>query len=244
MADGDQVVRGSRSAGDVVVGFLRSSVGAKVVMGLTGLGLWGFVLAHMLGNLQIFQGAEAINSYGAMLQGSLHGAGVWILRAGLLGITVAHISFGIRLAALNRAARPVAYKMKKDMRTSPMARTMTWTGIILLVFIVFHLLHFTVGVVQPHAFVDETVDGKTRHDVFHMVVMGFKEPWIVAIYVVGQALLLSHLTHGTASLWQSLGFSHPVWSPALKVIGRGIAALIFAANIAIPLAILLFWKVS
>ena len=243
MADGDQVVRGSRSALEVVGAFLRSSVGAKIVMALTGLGLWGFVLAHMLGNLQIFQGADAINSYGAFLQGSLHGAGVWILRAGLLAITVAHIFFGLRLASLNRAARPVEYKNRKDMRTSPMARTMTWTGLLVLFFIVFHLLHFTTGTIFPSLFdVHETVDGEQRHDVFQMVVAAFKIPWVVAVYVVGQGILLSHLTHGTASLWQSLGLSHRVWSPALSVIGRATAAVIFAGNVAIPLAILLFWK--
>ncbi|MDP2343403.1 MAG: succinate dehydrogenase cytochrome b subunit [Deltaproteobacteria bacterium] len=243
MADGDQVVRKARSAIEVAGDFLRSSVGAKVVMGLTGIGLWGFVIAHMLGNLQVFQGPDAINSYGATLQGSLHGVGVWILRSGLLAITVAHIFFGLRLAALNRAARPIEYKMRKDMRTTPMARTMTWTGLLILGFIVFHILHFTTGTILPDLFnVHETVDGEQRHDVYKMVVAAFQIPWVVAVYVIGQGILLAHLTHGTANLWQSLGLSHLVWSPALKVIGRATAAVIFAGNIAIPLAILLFWK--
>ena len=243
MSDSDQVVRTAASPIEVLGGFLRSSVGAKVVMGLTGLGLWGFVLTHMLGNLQIFQGADAINSYGAFLQGSLHGAGVWILRSGMIVMTVCHIFLGVRLAALNKAARPVEYKMKKDMRTSPMARTMTWSGLIILAFIVFHLLHFTTGNVLPNLFnVHETVDGTARHDVFKMVVAAFHIPWVVAVYVVGQGVLLSHLVHGTASLWQSLGISHRVWSPALVVMGRAAAVVIFAGNIGIPLAILLFWK--
>ena len=243
MADGERIARGALPASKVLADFVGSSVGAKVLMALTGVVLWGFLIGHLVGNLQVFQGAAAINAYGDFLQNSLHGAGVWILRAGLLAITVLHVVFGVKLAALNRAARPIEYKMKKDMRTSPMARTMTYTGLVILGFVVFHLLHFTTGTVLPDLYnVHETVDGKVRHDVFQMVVAAFKIPWVVAIYVIGQGVLLSHLTHGTASLWQSIGFSHPVWSPALKVISRATAAIIFAGNIGIPLAILLFWK--
>ncbi len=243
MSESDVVVRETKSPVEVVVDFLKSSVGAKVVMGLTGLGLWGFVIAHLLGNLQIFQGADAINSYAYGLQNLLHGAGVWIVRAGLLGITVVHIGFGLRLAAMNRAARPVAYRVRKNRTTNLSSLTMATSGLLLLAFIVFHLLHFTTGNVLPSLYdVYETADGVRRHDVFAMVVAAFQIPWVVAVYVIGQIILLSHLTHGTVSLWQSFGWHHPVWSPALKVIGRGLAVLIFAGNIGIPLAILLFWK--
>jgi succinate dehydrogenase / fumarate reductase cytochrome b subunit len=244
MSDSDVVIKKTKTPLQVLVDFLGSSVGAKVVMGVTGLGLWGFVLTHMLGNLQIFQGSEAINAYGHFLQhGLLHGAGVWILRAGLLVLFVSHIAFGMRLAALNRAARPVAYKKKKLMRTNFASMSMAATGLVILAFFVFHILHFTTGNVLSDLFNQhEVVDGVRRHDVFKMIVGAFKIPWVVAVYVVGQVVLLSHLTHGTVSLWQSIGWHHPVWTPALKVIGRALAVCIFAGNIGIPLAILLVWR--
>lgn len=236
MSDSDVVVKQTKSPIEVVAEFLGSSVGAKVVMAVTGLGLWGFVLAHMLGNLQVFQGPEPLNAYGEFLQHELlHGAGVWILRAGLLLITALHIFFGLRLAAKNRAARPVPYAKKKLMRTNMMSMSMALTGLIVLGFIVFHILHYTVGVVVPADF--DVHDAKGRHDVFEMVWRGFHTPWIVAVYVIGQIVVLSHLTHGTVSLWQSIGWHHPVWSPALKVIGRALAVAIFAGNLGIVFAV-------
>ncbi len=239
MSDGDQVVRKVRSPVEVTLMFLKSTVGAKVVMGLTGLALWGFVLGHVLGNLQVFQGAEPLNAYAEFLHSLAHGAGIWVVRAVMLVIVVSHIFFGMRLARLNRTARGVGYRVKKSRRTNITSMTMAISGLLILAFIVFHLLHFTGGVIQPE-FIQ--LDAKGRPDVFSMVVSGFKTPWIVVVYVVGQTLLLSHLVHGTVSLWQSLGIHHGVWTPALKVIGRGLAAFIVAGNIAIPLAIFFFWK--
>jgi succinate dehydrogenase / fumarate reductase cytochrome b subunit len=242
MSDGDQVVRKVPSPIEVLTTFLKSSVGAKVVMGITGLVLWGFVLGHVLGNLQVFQGAEPLNAYGAFLHGLAHGAGIWAVRAVMITVVVAHIFFGIRLARLNRAARPVGYRVQKSRRTNLASMTMAVSGLLILGFIVFHLLHFTVGSIQPEFYhVDMRPNANGRHDVFDMVVNGFKTPWIVAVYVVGQAVLLSHLIHGTVSLWQSLGLHHNVWTPAMKVIGRGLAVFIVGANIAIPVAIFFFW---
>ena len=239
MSDGDQVIRKVRSPLEVTLLFLKSTVGAKVVMGLTGLGLWGFVLGHIVGNLQIFQGAEPINAYGELLHTLGHGAVLWVVRAIMIAGVSAHIFFGLRLARMNRAARGVGYRAMKSRRTNITSMTMAISGLLILAFIVFHLLHFTVGVIQPEFY---AADAQGRHNIYDMVVNGFKTPWVVAVYVVGQVLLLSHLVHGTVSLWQSLGFHHGVWSPALKVIGRGLAAFIVAGNIAIPLAIFFFWK--
>jgi succinate dehydrogenase / fumarate reductase cytochrome b subunit len=239
MSEGERVVRGAQSPVEVTLGFLRSSVGAKVIMALTGLVLWGFVIGHLVGNLQVFQGPEPLNAYGEMLHTLGHGAAIWIVRAVLLVVVVSHIFFGLRLARLNRAARgPVGYRMKKPMRTNAAALTMAASGILILAFIVFHLFHFTIGGITALP----PLDDKNRTDVFTMVFTAFKTPWIVVVYVVGQSLLLSHLMHGTVSLWQSLGLHHPVWTPALKVIGRTLGILIFAGNIGIPLAIFLFWK--
>lgn len=239
MSDGDQIARKVRSPFEVTLLFLKSSVGAKVVMGLTGLALWAFVLGHIVGNLQIFQGAEPLNAYGEFLKSLAHGAGIWVIRAGLLAVVVSHIFFGIRLARMNRMARSVGYRVMKSRRTNVASLTMAISGLLILGFVIFHLLHFTVGVIQPDYF---HADAQGRHDIYDMVVKGFKTPWVVVVYVVGQIVLLSHLIHGTVSLWQSLGIHHKVWTPALKVIGRGLAAFIVAGNIAIPLAIFFFWK--
>ena len=239
MSEGEIVSRGAKSPIEVALLFVNSSVGAKVIMALTGLALWGFVLGHMLGNLQVFQGAEPLNAYAEMLHSLGHGAGLWAVRAVMLTVVVSHILFGLRLARFNRQARGVQYRVKKQSRTNMASLTMAVSGLLILAFIVFHLAHFTGGVVQPEFYAR---DSQGRHDVFNMVVNGFKTPWIVAIYVVGQTLLLSHLVHGTVSLWQSLGIHHGVWTPALKVIGRGLAIFIVAGNIAMPLAIFLFWK--
>jgi succinate dehydrogenase / fumarate reductase cytochrome b subunit len=239
MSEGERIVRGARSPLEVALDFLRSSVGAKVIMALSGLVLWGFVIGHLVGNLQVFQGAEPINAYGEMLHTLGHGAALWVVRAVLLVVVASHIFFGLRLASANRAARgAVGYRLKKPLRTNAAALTMAVSGVVILGFIVFHLFHFTIGgiVALPPP------DNKGRVDIFNMVFQAFKTPWIVLVYVVGQTVLLSHLMHGTVSLWQSLGFFHPVWSKGLAIAGRGLAALIFAGNIGIPLAIFLFWK--
>jgi len=221
--------------------FLASSVGAKVIMGLTGLVLWGFVLGHMVGNLQLFQSdaPEALAAYAEFLHTLGHGVALWGVRAVLLTVIGAHIFFGLRLARMNLVARGTEYRARKNRRTNLASLTMAVSGLVILFFIVFHLLHFTGGVIQPEHY---HPDAQGRHDVYRMVVAGFKTPWIVAIYVIGQALLLSHLVHGTVSLWQSLGVHHGVWTPALKIGGRALAIFIVAGNIAMPLAVFLFFK--
>jgi succinate dehydrogenase / fumarate reductase, cytochrome b subunit len=218
--------------------FLLSSVGAKVVMSISGALLWGFIIVHLLGNLQVFQGADVLNEYGVKLR-SL-GPLFWIARIGIYVLFAVHIFYGLRLAALNKKARgPEGYRQKKPLRTTPMALTMASSGLIILLFFGFHIAHFTLGVVSPDT--SNAIDAVGRHDVFHMVVAEFKKPAIVVIYLIGQTVLLAHLIHGTYSLFQSLGLHHRVWSPVVKVAGRAIAALIFIGNIAIPLSIL-FWN--
>jgi succinate dehydrogenase / fumarate reductase, cytochrome b subunit len=241
MAEGERVIRGAPPATSVLLGFLRSSVGAKVIMALTGFGLWGFVIAHLVGNLQIFQGPEPINAYGVWLRDIGHGAFVWTLRAGLVALFALHIAMGVRLAALNRAARPISYRHRKNLRTNITATTMLSTGALLLVFVFFHLAHTTWGWVLPSFFTSTTLeDGRPAHDIFSMMHRGFHEPWLVVVYLAGQIVLLSHLIHGTRSLWQSLGIHHLVWTPVLSIAGRSIAALIVILNISMP--IYLYWK--
>lgn len=231
----------------------RSSLGRKFLMALTGLGLTLFVIAHMLGNLQVFAGRDALNSYAAALK---HMPGLlWTARIGLLVIFVLHIAYGINLALANREARPVMYHFKRFREATLASRTMIWTGLVILAFVLFHLAHYTFGIVQKVPVID--ADGKVvgyesplkledvknvqdpkRHDVYAMTIYGFREWWISLLYVVGMALLAFHLSHGVQSLFQSLGLNHPRYFPFLKGLSLVAAVVIFVGNSSMPLAVL------
>ena len=246
MSEGERVVRGALPASTVLMTFVRSSVGAKVVMSVTGFGLWAFVIVNLIGNTLIFRGPEAINGYGVWLREIGHGAFVWAARLGLLAAFVAHVVFGLRLAALNKAARPIGYREHKRLRSSVMALTMASSGLLLIVFLVFHLSHTTWGLVLPEYFITTSTtkfaDGTPAHDIYSMMHQGFQHPWLVVIYVVGQMILLSHLIHGSQSLWQSLGVHHPVWTPVLTIGGWIVVGIIVFMNLSMPIA--LFWMKS
>jgi succinate dehydrogenase / fumarate reductase cytochrome b subunit len=212
----------------------RSSLGSKFLMALTGLGLTGFVIAHMIGNLQVFSGRDALNSYAAALK---HLGGLlWAFRIGLLLIFVLHIIYGLRLWFANRAARPVLYHFKKYRQASLASRTMLWTGCVILAFVLFHLAHFTFLWVNPSY--AELHDDQGRHDVYAMTILGFRNPMISLLYIIAIALLAIHLSHGIQSLFQSLGLSHPHWTPMIKMIGGALAVIIFVGNTSMPLAVL------
>jgi succinate dehydrogenase / fumarate reductase, cytochrome b subunit len=214
--------------------FLSSSIGRKWIVGLTGVALLGFVTGHMLGNLQIFLGQEAINKYAAALQ-SL-GELLWAIRFGLLAVVVAHIWFTIQLTRENRAARPVKYAVGGYQASTRASRTMIVSGLILLCFIVFHLLHYTAHKVDP-SFAD-LHDAKGRHDVYRMMILGFKNIWASAFYLVGVFLLCQHMSHGIVSCAQTLG----VKTKNLASFWAKIAPLwawgVFLGYAAIPIAVL------
>lgn len=215
------------------VGYVRSSVGAKQVMALTGLGLVLFALFHMIGHLGMFSGRDAYNSYAHFLQNL--GALKWIARGGLLAIVVIHIVVGISLARANSAARPQKYVVQRYRRTSFAARTMALTGLVVLAFIVYHLLHFTVGWIQPDFF--HTLDDKGRFDAYTMFVMGFKNNAILISYIVAVTLLCLHLSHGAGSWLQSLGLSHPKYQGLTSKAGPAIAVLLIVGYLAPPLGV-------
>ena len=214
---------------------LRSSLGTKYLMALSGVALLLFVLAHMAGNLLVFAGQDALNSYAAGLQDL--GPLLWVARIGLLGIFALHVSCAWRLTRQNQAARPVAYDVNEPLRSTYASRTMLMSGLIIMAFVVFHLLHLTLGVTHPehHKLLDEV----GRPDVYSMVVLGFREVPIAVAYLVAMALLGMHLSHGIASLFQSLGLNAPKYRPVVTCVGRGIAALIVLGNCSMPLAALL-----
>jgi succinate dehydrogenase / fumarate reductase cytochrome b subunit len=217
------------------VTYVRSSIGAKHIMAVTGLGLVLFAIVHMLGHLGMFAGQDAYNSYAHMLQ-SL-GALKWLARGGLLAIFVIHVIAAIRVAMENRAARPVKYAVYRTKRTNIMARTMALTGLFLFAFIGFHLVHFTFGMVQPGYF--HQLDPKERYDAYSMFVYGFQSVPLFVLYLVSMALLSSHLGHGASSWAQTLGLRHPKYSPMLDKLGPVISLILFVGYMAPPTAVLL-----
>jgi succinate dehydrogenase cytochrome b subunit len=215
----------------------RSSLGKKYVMAITGFGLWLFVIVHMLGNLQIFLGPEKINAYAALLKANP--ALLWSARAGLLFIAILHITAATQLVLANRRARPVGYKFKKPVASTFANRTMWISGAILLAFILFHLAHFTFGWIDPQFLLLE--DSERRHDVYGMMVEGFSDPLVSIFYIISMGLLLSHLSHGVSSLFQSLGLRGKKTFGFFDKLAKVTALALFIGNSLIPLAILLGW---
>lgn len=216
--------------------WLNSSIGKKTVVAVTGVALVIFVIGHLLGNLTIFLGPDAINAYGAKLQ-SL-GPILWIIRLALLAILVAHIRFTMKLWQENKAARPQTYIASNPVGTTVFARTMRLSGMIVLAFVIFHLAHFTVRVVDP-SFVamQTTLDGHEVHDVYKMVVAGFSNGPVVLIYVVGLFLLTFHLSHGISSLFQTLGVTNRRIRQTYETAGRVLAWALYAGYISIPISV-------
>jgi succinate dehydrogenase / fumarate reductase, cytochrome b subunit len=236
-----------------------TTVSAKFLVALTGLGLVGFVIGHMTGNLLLFKGRDALNNYAKFLEES--GALLWTARIGLLIIFVLHIILTIGLQRRNKAARPVKYYHHKHLTSTPASRTMLLTGLVLLAFVLFHLAHYTFGVVQQvpqleyssgKAAVVPTVTNPTprmihpwdlkdqqgRRDVYAMTVYGFRNPWITLLYVIAMGFLVFHLYHGGSSMFQSLGINHPRYNPVIHRVGKVIAVVVGIGNMGMPLAVL------
>lgn len=215
--------------------FITSSIGAKYIMAVSGVVLVGFVLGHMAGNLQIFLGWERLNAYAAFLKGL--GELLWIARITLLVAVAAHIASGLRLAWLNKRARPERYRKQRSMHTNVFARTMAVSGLMLLAFIVFHLLQFTFGITHPSIYALE--DPLGRHDVYAMTVSGFQQPLISGVYIIAMALLGMHMSHGASSMFQSMGLNNPKYNGLISTIGPTLGLLIFLGNTSMPVAVLL-----
>jgi succinate dehydrogenase / fumarate reductase cytochrome b subunit len=215
----------------------RSSVGTKYVMAVTGLLLIGFVLAHMAGNLLIFAGKDALNAYAHALEekpGLL-----WAARVILLAIFVLHIALGVRLTWQNREARPVRYVCEDTVQANWASRHMLLTGLLILAFVVYHLLHFTLGVTDPSNFKYRLpLDPQKYRDVAAMVVGGFRQPAVTLAYVVAMVFLALHLWHGAASWFQSLGLNGRGYDKVINWVGPAVALVVLIGNCSIPLAIL------
>lgn len=215
--------------------FLTSSIGRKWIVALTGLALFGFVVGHLIGNLQVFLGSpEPINRYGHFLQGL--GELLWAIRFGLLAMLALHIVFTIKLRMENRAARPDKYAVTNYRATRLPARWMALSGLMVLCFIIFHLLHFTVQSVDPGF--KELHDAQGRHDVYRMMILGFTNKAASGFYIVAVGLLAMHLNHGIMSMFQTLGLNSGKVRPLWEKGGQAFSWLIFIGYASIPVAVL------
>ena len=224
----------SKSRG-FISAFCHSSVGRKMVVAVTGVILILFVIGHLLGNLQIYLGPEWINAYSQHLRDL--GPLLWMIRAFLLASVILHIYFTILLAIENRRARPEAYRDRNYVKASWASRHMVVSGLVVLAFIIFHLLHFTARKFNPQ-FPLLKLDPLNRYDVYSMMVYGFQNVYVSGFYIVGLFLLTLHLTHGSSSFFQSLGFNNERLTPKLAVGGRLFAWLLFIGYVSIPIAVL------
>jgi succinate dehydrogenase / fumarate reductase cytochrome b subunit len=217
------------SGGQRTAAFYQSVIGKKVIMAATGFVLCGFVFGHMIGNLQIYQGAEKLNHYAELLQGL--GSALWGVRLVLLSCVGLHMLTAFQLWRLKNDARPQAYVKKATIATSYAARTMLWSGPIIAAFLVYHILHFTTG----QALGDQFVKG----DVYRNVILGFRNPAASVFYIIANILLATHLYHGVWSMFQTIGVNHPKYTPILRNLAKAYGFVIGIGNVSMPLAVLL-----
>ncbi len=250
---------------DFIKGIFNTSLGRKYIMAITGAGLFGFIIAHLLGNLLIFAGPEALNTYAK----KLHDMGplLWVARLGLLGMVGLHIWSAIKLTNENREARAVPYEgevapvdnhRRDEIISNFAARTMIYSGLIIAAFAFYHLAHYTWKVPQINGVAGEVEgdfetyyvaddmvtrkegqEGKDPADVYRMVVIGFKVPWVSGFYLVAIGLLCFHLSHGLSAMFQSLGFKNKKHGPLMDKFAIGGSVLIFLGYISIPISVLL-----
>ncbi len=230
-----------------------SSLGKKYIMALTGLALLGFATGHLVGNLQVFSHPDKINGYAHFLQGL--GPVLWVVRGSLLAIAALHIWAMAQLTIENHQARPVGYDFKHTIQATLASRTMRWTGVVVAAFLVYHLLHFTVGAAGSDTFkanlAEYTMKGDFHlfgltivgkgvevHDVHTMMVLGFQKPLVAVFYMVAVTLLGFHLWHGFESAFQSLGLRTNTWGCFLRNVSRVFAVCYILGSVAIPGAVL------
>lgn len=240
---------------NLVGSLFGSSIGRKILMAVTGLVLIGFVIGHLVGNLQVFQAPDHINGYAAFLQGL--GPLLWVARVGLLVAVVIHIWAATALTLENKRARgPEPYGVKHTIRATLASRTMRLTGLVVLAFVIYHLAHFTWGSAQSATF-KENIPGYTMqeqyrvagipvvdagakvHDVHTMVIRGFENQIVSLFYIVAVGLLSFHLLHGFDSMFQTLGLRSTRWAGGLRKFCVLFCVVYFLGNLAIPAAVLM-----
>jgi succinate dehydrogenase / fumarate reductase cytochrome b subunit len=217
-----------------VVNFYRSAIGKKAVMAVTGVILFGWIFLHMVGNLKLYLGSVHLNEYAHWLRAlgtpAMPETGaLWLTRLLLLVCVVFHIHAAWALTMMNRAARPVGYRGRDYVKGTYAARTMRWGGVIILLFVIYHLLHLTTGQAH-HDFV--------KDDVYHNVVTGFRIWWVAAAYIVANLALGLHLYHGVWAMFSSVGVTHARVEKWRRAFATVFAVVITVANISFPVAVL------
>jgi succinate dehydrogenase / fumarate reductase cytochrome b subunit len=210
--------------------FFASTVGKKIVMAVSGLIMVGFVILHMAGNLQLFEGADRLNTYSAFLHGPA-GEALWVLRAILIVALIAHVVSAYQLTVIDRAARPVPY-VKRELQVATVAsRTMRVGGVVILIFIVLHILHFTTRTLQPVALAEG--------DVYGNVIASFRIWWVTLLYVIAMIALAYHLYHGAWSSVRTLGFERGKLDPFRRPVAIALAIVIWAGFTIVPVVVYL-----
>jgi len=217
------------------VAFYRTALGKKAVMALTGIFLFGFIFMHMAGNLKIFLGAEAFNHYAEFLREMgepvlPYSVGLWIFRVLLLGAVIFHFTAATQLTLQNRRARPVAYKRRDAVQMGYAERTMRWSGYLMAAYVIYHLMHLTVGSAHRNF---STVNP------YQNVISAFQFWPVAAVYIVANLLLGMHLYHGLWSLFQTLGCNHPRYNPWRRVFAVTFAIVVTVGFLSVPVAVLL-----
>ncbi|QVL30022.1 succinate dehydrogenase cytochrome b subunit [Telmatocola sphagniphila] len=230
---------------------VSSTVGMKIIVALTGIGLIGFVIGHMIGHLKMFAGQEAYNNYAKFLKDL--GPLLWIARGGLLAIFVIHILLTLRLRARAKAARPVNYLYVQTVQASPASRFMMYAGLAILAFVIFHIAHFTLGYLVGAQALDRSTgkyvlanyldlrDAAGRHDVYSAMISGLSNPILAIIYLAAMGMLFMHLTHGSFSLFQTLGLNTPRTDRFLKIAARLLAIVVTLGYSLVVIAVWSGW---
>lgn len=222
--------------GTSLLRFWNSSIGKKLIVAITGIMLVGFLLGHMAGNLLIFQGREDLNDYAEFLHHMLHGWGIWIARLGILGAFVLHIIATVSLVQQNRAARDSRYACDTTVQAPVSSRIMIWTGLTVIAFVVFHIFHFTVRL-DPDLAGMKDPGNPDRHDVYGMVIAGFQNPLVVIFYILAISFLCSHLSHGIASIFQTLGLRTEKTRVAIRNLALAISVILWIGFLSIPILV-------
>ncbi|MEO5914233.1 MAG: succinate dehydrogenase cytochrome b subunit [Luteolibacter sp.] len=226
--------------------YWSSSIGKKLIVAITGIVLVLFLGGHMTGNLLVFVGPEAFNDYAEFLHHLLHGAGIWVARIGLLVAITLHVAATIAITCQNKAARK-QYEYQATIQASKSSRIMIWSGLTILAFVIYHLLHFTVRVGNeynnPQFYTDlahMAATGKFRQNAWKMVIDGFSVWYVVLFYIISMTLLCSHLSHGVGAIFQTLGLRSKKSASAIDLFSKAYSAVIWLGFVSIPVAIYVF----